>query len=113
MIYYCIYKDKCSNKKCKLRVTETRCGTFSEKDLCTEGFICTHIDHRYILLTSKERLVCENYLRCPFMECIIKRNYFTKKTFGGNGLVIICPITNEKINLITEGNNSTCLSIWE
>lgn len=112
MIYYCIYKDECGNKKCRLRQTEMKYGV-SRRNLCTEGFNCRHVKLKYILLTSTERLVCKHRLRCPSKECIIKTSYFTKEDVFEKDLTITCPITNEKINLITEGSNSTCLSIWE
>lgn len=111
MTYYCIYKDECNNKECRLRKISRRQSAFSGKDLCTSGFSCQHINLKYALLTSAERLVCKHYLRCHSKECLIKTNYFTIENFGRERSTL-CPITNERLNLITEGNNSTCLSIW-
>lgn len=118
MIYYCIYRNKCKNNDCGLKVTETRESRFSERDLCTQGFFCVRNKGKYVLLTSAERLVCRHRLKCSSETCLIKTNYFTVESFPDKNRSIICPITNTRMNLITDGiiikeRKQTCLSIWK
>lgn len=110
MTYYCIYKDECKNKKCKIRETNDKRDI---QNLRTEGFRCSHIKSKFTLLTTAERLVCEKRLKCKSETCVLKVNYLVKKNIVANAAEMICPLTSTLIKLTTDNENTACISIWE
>lgn len=112
MIYYCIYKDECKNRTCSLKSRKERLSTFSKSDMCTVDFPCSRIDVSGVLLTSSERLMCEKRLKCQSKTCILRNSYLTIKNVGPIN-TIVCELTGKIVNIITDGDTSKYISIWE
>lgn len=114
MTYHCIYKDEC-NEECKYKNTKNPHAkilglTF---DMRTEKLLCAAA--KRAILTSKERIVCSNNLKCNRLDCVLIQNYITKENIGkflwGQKSIynIACLIDGSTMTINTSTN---CLSIW-
>lgn len=119
MIYYCMYRDICSNKKCTFQELESESSPVFHYDLTTTGFFCTSMKNRRIRLVSDERIICDRYQECN-INCIFKTKYLTvssfKKYFWRKPHLperFRCYRINKTINLIFAGKNTNnYISVW-
>lgn len=114
MMYHCIYKDEC-NEKCKYKSIKDPHVKIqgSSFDMRTRRLVCAA--GKNAILTSKERIVCSNNLKCNHLECVLIQNYMTKEDIGkflwGQKPIynIACLIDGSTMYIDVSTN---CLSIW-
>lgn len=114
MTYHCIYKDEC-NKDCKYKDIKNPIikvlGLIF--DMRTKELSCAA--GRRVILTSKERIVCSNNLKCDRSDCVLIQNYITKENvskflWGKEPIYNITCLIDGSTMIINTSTN--CLSIW-